>query len=173
MTQLIPQLDLTRTEIPQYSHQDVCEILGLSSNVLQLLNKRGFARPVSVSGAQPSVTREAPSRSGKRGKGRRYSISDLTYLGLFQIMSRYVDHKDAAETARISVPDVLQTWFTSGRKDDSYLVFSEIGGLYAISFCPHANLAEQLNATDLVIVSLGQLAARLFAGMSRVAYRRK
>jgi hypothetical protein len=45
--------------------------------------------------------------------------------------------------------------------------------MYAASFFPHANLAEQLKAGELVVVSLAPLASRLFAGMTKVAARRK
>ena len=162
------QFDLERAEFPEYSHHEACEVLGCSSNALQLLNKRGFARlSMQHSGIAPESSKK------QRGKGRRYSIADLTHLGLFQIIARYMHQKDAAETARIAVPAILQTWFTSGRKDDGYLVFSQVGAMYAASFFPHANLTEQLNAGELVIVSLAPLAARLFDGITNVAARRK
>jgi hypothetical protein len=164
------QFDLERAEALEYSHREACEILGCSSNALQLLNKRGFA----LHGKAPlGSEEEPPHKPPKRGKGRRYSFMDLTYIGLFQIIARYMVQSDAAETARISVPVVLKSWFSSARKDDGYLVFSQLGGMYAASFFPHASLTEQLEATDLVVVSLRPLANRLFAGLTKMAVERQ
>ena len=131
MKDRIPQMDMDALRRPEFRHRETRDILGVTDNVLQLWNKRGFV---------PSRIQQPEGQKTDRGNGRWYSIADIVYLRLFQLLIPYLGQGYAAIVAANCVGAVVGArqlmWFAE--EDDeisqldpgAYLVIVSKDGRY-------------------------------------------